>query len=550
MTTTLSDQPIAPNAKRLLWAGFMAILAAGVGFAIRNGINAAWAQEFGFTNLQNGLVGGAGFSGFCFGIIIGGVIVDKIGYGKLIITAFLLHVISAVVTLMPNTGMPQQTAFLLLFSGTFIFSLANGTLEAVANPLVATLFPNNRTHYLNILHASWPAGMILGALITLAVGNSWSWKAQLGLYLVPTVIYGVMFMGQSFPKSAASAKGLSLGEMMKEVGILGASVAGFLLYLFTRDALGKNILAGLTQSDFFAGPSWNYISMAAGIGFVVWVAVITNFARGHLLLFVLFLTHAILGSLELGTDSWIENINGTILTPELGKILFIFASAMMFALRFCSHWIENKLKFSPITLLFTCAVFAVVGLVLAAGANGVTAAFVAMFVYSIGKTFFWPTMLAVVGDRFPRTGAVAMSIMGGIGMLSVGQLGGPGLGYGKDRFTAEHMIENGHAAVLEANKAQTPSKWMGFSEVTALDGKKLEEAKHLAPEKRTPDQQAMVDGTIAGSRKTLRYDALLPAAMAAIYLLLLLYFKTIGGYKPLSITPEQAAGGVQGPADY
>ncbi len=535
------DTTTAPNAKRLLWAGFMAILAAGVGFAIRNGINAAWAAEFGFTNLQNGLIGGAGFSGFCFGIIIGGIIVDKIGYGKLVITAFLLHVLSAVVTLMPSAAMGQQTAFLLLFSGTFIFALANGTLEAVANPLVATLFPNNRTHYLNILHASWPAGMILGALITLVVGNDWSWKAQLGLYLIPTVIYGFMFFGQSFPKSEASSKGFSLGEMMKDVGILGASVAGLLLYLFTRDALGGNILAGLTGSDFFVSSSWNYISMAVGAGFVLWVAVITQFAIGHWMLFILFLAHGILGSLELGTDSWIENINGTILTPSLGKILFIFASAMMFGLRFCSHWIESTLKLSPVAILFVCSLFAIAGLYLAAGATGVTAAFGAMFIYSIGKTFFWPTMLAVVGDRFPRTGAVAMSIMGGIGMLSVGQLGGPGLGYGKDRFTSEHLIETNQTAILEANKAEKSSKWLGFDEVVALDGKKIAAAKEVEQGKRTAEQQAMVDAEISGSRKTLRFDALLPCGMAVIYLLLLFYFKTIGGYRPLTVEEASKA---------
>lgn len=535
------DTTTAPNAKRLLWAGFMAILAAGVGFAIRNGINAAWAAEFGFTNLQNGLIGGAGFSGFCFGIIIGGIIVDKIGYGKLVITAFLLHVLSAVVTLMPSAAMGQQTAFLLLFSGTFIFALANGTLEAVANPLVATLFPNNRTHYLNILHASWPAGMILGALITLVVGNDWSWKAQLGLYLIPTVIYGFMFFGQSFPKSEASSKGFSLGEMMKDVGILGASVAGLLLYLFTRDALGGNILAGLTGSDFFVSSSWNYISMAVGAGFVLWVAVITQFAIGHWMLFILFLAHGILGSLELGTDSWIENINGTILTPSLGKILFIFASAMMFGLRFCSHWIESTLKLSPVAILFVCSLFAIAGLYLAAGATGVTAAFGAMFIYSIGKTFFWPTMLAVVGDRFPRTGAVAMSIMGGIGMLSVGQLGGPGLGYGKDRFTSEHLIETNQTAILEANKAEKSSKWLGFDEVVALDGKKIAAAKEVEQAKRTAEQQAMVDAEISGSRKTLRFDALLPCGMAVIYLLLLFYFKTIGGYRPLTVEEASKA---------
>src|SRR3954466_3817116 len=89
---------IAPNASRLLWAGFMAILAAGVGFAVRGGIFDNWGKEYNFTASQLGAIGGAGFSGFCFGIILGGVIVDKIGYGKLVVTAFLLHIISAFVT--------------------------------------------------------------------------------------------------------------------------------------------------------------------------------------------------------------------------------------------------------------------------------------------------------------------------------------------------------------------------------------------------------------------------------------------------------------------
>ncbi len=528
------------NAKRLLFAGFMAILAAGLGFAIRNGIGAAWGKEFGFTNLQTGLIGGAGFSGFCFGIIIGGIIVDRIGYGKLIIAAFIFHILSAAISLIPTGAMNQQTAFLLLFSGTFIFSLANGTLEAVANPLVATLFPHNRTHYLNILHASWPAGMILGATITYFLGDSWGWKERLALYLIPTAIYGFMFFGQKFPKSEASAKGFSLGEMMKQVGIMGAAVAGFLLYLFTRDALGGNLLFGFTGSDFFTGSAWDYISMAVGVAFVGWVAVITNFSIGHPILFLLFVAHAILGSLELGTDSWIENINGTILTPQQGTLLFIFASAMMFALRFCSHWIESKLKLSPVAILFVCSIFAIVGLYFAAGVTTLTAAFGAMLIYSIGKTFFWPTMLAVASDRFPRTGAVAMSMMGGIGMLSVGQLGGPGLGYGKDRFTAEHMRENGQAEILEANKAEKQSKWLTFEEVTALDGKKINAAKEAKPEERTPEQKAMVEAEIAGSRKLLRYDAILPMGMAAIYLILLLYFKSIGGYKAVTIDEQKA----------
>src|SRR5882757_1175733 len=93
---------IADNASRLLWAGFMAILAAGVGFAIRGGIFDNWQAEYGFTGGQLGAIGGFGFTGFCFGIVIGGMLADKFGYGKLVILAFALHVLSAIVTFMAS----------------------------------------------------------------------------------------------------------------------------------------------------------------------------------------------------------------------------------------------------------------------------------------------------------------------------------------------------------------------------------------------------------------------------------------------------------------
>src|SRR5918992_6317341 len=188
---TLRNEAIAPNAKRLLWAGFLAILAAGIGFGIRGGILANWAADFGFTGAQLGAIGGAGFTGFCFGIIIGGLVVDKIGYGKLIIAAFLFHVLSAFITFAATKGQEQATAYMFLYIGTFVFALANGTLEAVANPLVSTLFPSNRTHYLNILHASWPAGLVLGGAAGWILDDQFrlDWKIQLALFLVPTLIY-------------------------------------------------------------------------------------------------------------------------------------------------------------------------------------------------------------------------------------------------------------------------------------------------------------------------------------------------------------------------
>jgi MFS family permease len=532
---------VAPNAQRLLWAGFLAILATGIGFAIRGGILATWAADFGFTGAQLGAIGGAGLTGFCFGVIIGGLVVDKIGYGKLIIAAFVLHLLSAFVTFAATKGQAQATAYMFLYLGTFIFSLANGTLEAVANPLVSTLFPKNRTHYLNILHASWPAGLVIGGLIgwILGEGMQVSWKIQLGLFLIPTVLYGFAFFGQPFPKSEASAKGLSVGEMLKDVGILGALVACVLLGLFFKDQLG-GILAFFTESAFFASPTWGYLCWGVALVLLAIVGVKTNFSIGSVLLFVLFLTHALVGAVELGTDGWIQNITGNILTPAQGKILFVFTSLLMFSLRFCADWIERTLKLSPIGLLFVCAMLAMIGLRMVSGIGTFAGAMVALAVYAIGKTFFWPTMLAVVGDRFPRTGAVAMSMMGGIGMMSAGLLGGPGLGYAKDRFTAEHLIAT-NPAVYEQYKAPTPSRFLFLEEVHGLDGTKLSEAQTAAS--KTPEQRTVADASIQGDRETLKADSYIPAAMAAVYLLLFLYFKTIGGYKTVHIdagTPARA----------
>ena len=524
----MSTETTVPNAKRLLWAGFMAILAAGVGFALRGGIFGAWASEYGFTGSQLGAIGGAGFSGFCFGIIIGGVIVDKIGYGKLVAVALLGHIISAFVTFGAST---PQNAYDFLYWGMFIFAFANGTLEAVANPLVATIFPQQRTHYLNILHASWPLGMMVGVVASGLLGGGifgiaglgLSWKIQLGFYLVPTIAYAVMFMGQTFPKSEAAEKGASFSEMFKDVGILGSLVACYLLSIFLGNVLG---------------PVFHIDSLGlilAGI-LLITVGVITRFSMGSLLLFVLFITHALVGAVELGTDSWIENITGNLFTPAEGKLLFFYTSFIMFSLRFCAEFIEKKIGLSPIGLLVTASLIAFGGLTLASSMTTTTAALIALGIYALGKTFFWPTMLAVVGDRFPRSGAVAMSIMGGIGMLSAGLIGGPGLGYAKDRFTAESLQKEAPAVYASA-KASSETKFLFLAPATAVAGEKLEAAKK-AKDTATADQKAIVAANQAGDRATLKADSYVPLAMAAIFLALLFYFKSIGGYRALKIEEQ------------
>jgi MFS family permease len=541
----------APNAKRLLWAGFFAILAAGVGFSIRGGFLNIWKHDFLFTDTEIGHITGAGGPGFCFGIIIGGLICDKIGYGKLVIAAFLLHIVSALVTFaaMPAPAMDKETAHQMLYWGTFLFNYANGTLEAVANPLVATLFFHNRTHYLNILHASWPAGLVLGSFSGWVLTDVLPWKAQFALFLIPTVLYGLLFFAQTFPKSEASQRGLKLGSMFKDVGLLGGLVVCALLALFFGGVFGS------------VGPTASILVYGVCGALLIAVGVITNFSVGSMLLFALFIAHGLVGSVELGTDNWIQNNTGNILTSGQGKLLFVWASLMMFALRFCANFIEKKMGLSPVGILLTCAVLACVGLFLLSNIATFIGALLAVTVYAVGKTFFWPTMLAVGSDRFPRTGAVAISMMGGVGMMAFGVIGSPGLGYAKDRFAGE-ALESNPAAFAEYKAAEDSAflPWI-FDKKPGLDPKKLgavqtklqDARKELAKagipdpkaalDKLTTEERAVIEASIAGDRKMFEADAFIPATMAVIYLILLIYFKAIGGYKPLHLEEELRAEG-------
>jgi hypothetical protein len=420
--------------------------------------------------------------------------------------------------------------------------------------------------------------MVIGALASGLLGGGifgipglgLGWKAQLSFYLVPTIAYAIMFMGQSFPKSEAAEKGADLGEMTKDIGILGGAVVCYLLTLFFAGALGLEsmtanvigviLLIGTAMiSRLIKKPSLeslaaiavcalialqaqsalqlsNTAGLAITIALVMGLGLTMGWTFGSILLFVLFVTHALVGAVELGTDGWIEAITGNLFTPEQGKILFILTSAIMFGLRFCAHFIETKLGLSPIGILLVSALLAFGGLQLASGMQSFGVACLALGIYALGKTFFWPTMLAVVGDRFPRSGAVAMSIMGGIGMLSAGLIGGPGLGYAKDRFTSESLNATA-PAVYAANKSAKESEFLFLAKVTAVDGKKLEEAKK-AGEKGTADQKAIVAANQAGDRATLKADSYIPFAMALIFLGLFFYFKSIGGYRALKIEEQ------------
>lgn len=517
MSQSNSQDPgaaVAPNAHRLLWAGFMAILAAGVGYSVRGGILGQWAEQFGFTMTELGTITGGGLTGFGIVIILSSLVADKIGYGKLMIAAFLLHLVSAVMTLatpMAFSAGGKDAAFQCLFWGMFIFAIGNGLCEAVVNPMTAALFPKNKTHYLNILHAGWPAGLVCGGLASFFMADQVSetgeilrkavdWKIQMSLFLIPVVAYGAMLIGQKFPKSEAESAGTSLSEMVGTV-----------------------------------------------------------FAP---LMIVLLIIHAMVGYVELGTDSWIPKITGAIMAnAAYGLALFVYTSLLMFTLRFFAGPIVHRI--SPLGLLFVSAILGATGLTLLGNASTIPVCIVAATIYACGKTFLWPTMLAVASEQFPKGGAVSIGVLGGVGMLSAGLLGGPAIGFKQD-YNASAELKNVSAETYDRYKASSESSFFGFktvgldgSKVAILEdnGKELARATELAQKDKKEDKNldalnqwwstakefAETDKAptksagIYGGKKALQYTAYVPATMAILYLLLILYFQAKGGYKAKSI---------------
>jgi MFS family permease len=442
-----SDSP-SLNDRILFWASFFTLIAAGIGFSVRGvSLKTDWGNQFGFTQTELGTISGGGLIGFGLAIIFFSFCADRFGYGKLMLVAFLLHAASAVVTFAATPVYNQygkDGAFWCLNLGMWLFALGNGTCEAVINPLTATLFSRNKTHWLNILHAGWPLGLILGAGIMLGfdqVGGNIRWELKLGVFLIPVLIYGVLMFNRPFPKSEAQTAGVPLTGMMKSVGMLGftlgAALIGLALAKLLQEILGPAIkMDDPKQRDLILG------GIGWGVAGVVWLAFafVTNFSWGSWLLAFLYLMHAMVGYVELGTDSWIANITSRVLKSGTNaQLAFIWTNVLMFTLRFFAGPIVHKIN--PVGLLFMSACLGTAGLWMLGQdfTNSIWPWIAAVTVYGIGKTFYWPTLLGVISERFPKGGALALGLSGGVGMIGAGILGDPGIGYKQDYFAVDKL---------------------------------------------------------------------------------------------------------------
>lgn len=553
------------NRRRLFLGCFISLISTAFGFVIRTQILADWRAQFNLSETQIGTLNGVGLFPFAITIILFSLIIDRIGYGRTMVFAFVCHTASAVITFCAPMMLTvdangvvtagQDAGYAMLYIGTFVLALGNGTVEAVINPVVATIYEKNKTHWLNILHAAWPGGLVLGGVLAIYSGGlinmlpqnwgvaAWQWKVA--LVLLPTLLYGVLLLGQKFPVQERVAAGVTFMQMLKQFGALSCFIVSFLLVMgadqiagvftngrsFTEYGFFASIVENLTtggRMPTFLG-QWIVMAGIAAIPTVIFLVAVR--ALGRAMFVFLLLVMMLLATTELGVDSWIADIMINILGESVenldenaGNWVLIYTSAIMFVLRFFAGPIVHKI--SPLGLLAACAALACGGIVwLSVAGSGLYMVFAAATLYGVGKSFFWPTTLGVVSEQYPKGGALMLNAIAGVGMISVGVLGNPGIGVVQDRLIEQNIQQN---EVLAEAEILVPKKGP-LGEFEKLDQSKVE----TLPE----DQQTLVTTEVAeAKRMSLRWMAVLPAIMFLCYLALIFYFRAKGGYKPEELT--------------
>jgi MFS family permease len=351
--------------QRLFVASCISLVTTSMVFAIRGDVAGPMSSAFQITNEQMGLIFSPAFWAFTIAIFISGALVDMVGMRALhILSAIGYFVGIGLVLMAPHPTAPVQSLFdntgtTLLYAGFLVMGLSQGLVEGVINPLIATIYSDEKTKRLNMLHAWWPGGLVIGGLLAVAMSQAFhaSWQLKLATILVPAAIYLGMALTMTYPQTERVTSNISTGEMWAQV----------------------------------AKP----------------------------LFILLFICMWMTAAAELGPDQWFPTVMSA-LVPKLQGVLFlVYTAGLMFLLRTFGSGIAHK---NPIGTLFVCSILTGLGLYwLGSLQPGTSAliAFAAATVFAIGKTYLWPTMLGVTAEQFPRGGALLISLMGGTGMLSV-----------------------------------------------------------------------------------------------------------------------------------
>jgi MFS family permease len=333
------------NPSRLFQASCVALIVTAMSFALRGAAMGAWTSEFHLTNEQVGWIASTAFWGFTLAMMFGGPLVDAMGLGRVMGIAFVGHIAGIGMTIM-------AWDFWSLFFGTLLFGIANGSVEAVCNPLIASVYPDNKTTKLNHFHVWFPGGIVIGGLVAQFLGQAgYGWRVQFATMAIPLVAYAFMFFGQTFPKTERVEQGVSTSEM------------------------------------------W---SACLHPGFLLMVACMVMTA-----------------ATELGPSQWIPDILTN--AGVSGVLVLVWITGLMAVGRMFAGPFVHSL--SPIGMLTASSVISAIGLYAMSQSTG-TMLFAAATLFAIGVCFFWPTMLGFVAENYPKTGALGLAIIGGVGMLS------------------------------------------------------------------------------------------------------------------------------------
>lgn len=192
-TPSRSYAAIPENRDRLFVASCFALIVTSMTFAIRAGILDNLSRDFGLTDAQLGWVNSMAFYGFPVAMLIGGAIYNSVGPKVLLWLAFGTHLLGLILTMTAG-------GYWGLLISTFLIGFANGSVEAACNPLIADMYPDKQTEMLNKFHVWFPGGIVIGSLIAFFVGDAVTWQVLIGTMLVPTAVYGLLMLGQKFPK--------------------------------------------------------------------------------------------------------------------------------------------------------------------------------------------------------------------------------------------------------------------------------------------------------------------------------------------------------------
>ncbi len=511
--------------KILFWGCFIAIITTSYAFISRMILcGGQFVTDFGLDKVSVGELQGAGIWPFGVSIIVFSLFIDRIGYKVAMLFSFASYLIytalafAAYHSIHGLTGdaliAGQKHGYQLLYWGSIILGLGNGSVEAFANPVVATMFNTDKTKWLNRLHAGWPGGLVLGGLCTIALADNPDWRLTLGLILIPALIFFFILVSLKFPKSEREQAGISYLAMLKELGAFGALVGFGLVFAQLGQVFGWS-----------NGVVWALTGIV-----VVLFAVITKSIGRFLLAFIIIIMmpQAIT---ELGTNGWISSLmeNPMKAAGHNSAWVLVYTSAIMMVLRFCAGPLIHKL--SPPGLLAACSALAAVGLFALSktGGAGMFTVFAAATLFGVGITFFWPTILGLTTEQCPKGGALTLNAVGGIGMLAVGILGLPFIGYLQES-SATKQLSSANPALYQI---VTVEKNYLLGQYQAIDPVK---SAAVTDEKSQGDLKA---ATTTGQFNALAKMASFPLFTFACYLALIFYFKARGGYRPVQLATKR-----------